>query len=236
MARKLLALLMAGALLMFAGCSQNQGGEETTDPMPEESKITVSIETADGMKFLKVSGLEDPAAEESINSELFTFSTWGLEESDMDGFKLEYAVVGDYLSVRRSGTKIEEGAAYPTNFFHTQIYDFSTGRQAGDLREFIKIEEDFRNLITSGAFKMIHPEGVEIEGAAEHLAAAIVDPFEYESFESRFYLTETGLGLYMEVLHAEGDYWIFEASYADIYPVMQKKLALALDMVPYEAP
>ena len=182
--------------------------------------ITASIERTDSnIEYLEVSGHPDSAVEENLNIELFTFSTWAAD--DIDDLKFSFSIVGDFVSVRRTGMRYEEGAAYPVSFLHTQIFSLSTGEQAGSLSDYVKVGPELREVITSGAFKQVYPDGIEIEGAAERLASEIVDTY-------NFYLTETSLGIFIETLHTEGDYWVFEAPYPVIYPAVQTKLALEL--------
>jgi len=232
--------------LLFAGCAGNNGANNQNgasnagnqdEPWKdaEGGQIAVGIATnilLDGteVKYIHVSGHPDPAVEKDLNGELYAFSAWDLE--DMKDIKLEFTVTGarQFLSIRRSGTRHTEGAAYPVAFLETQIFELDSGEQAGDIKEFIKVDNDFRKLITSGVFKQVYPEGVEAEGAAERLAAEIVDKMSPDYFDLRFYLTDTSLGLYIEVLHAEGDYWAFEAPYTAITKSMQKKLALEYNL------
>ena len=70
-----------------------------------------------------------------------------------------------------------------------------------------------------------------IDGAAEKLAAAFVD--DAREYETRFYFTETGIGLYLsnaDGIYAEGDYWIFEAQYRDIESILKMSIVNALEM------
>ena len=243
--------------LLFAGCTGNNGANnqngstnavDQNDPTNavdqnslsneldqnepwkdvEGGQIAVAIATdiLDGaeVEHINVSGHPDLAIEERLNGELYAFSTWG----DAEGVTLDFAVVGNFLSVRRTGTQYTEGAAYPINFLQTQIFDLTTGEQAGRLSDFVKIGPELREVITSGAFRQVYPEGLTMEGATERLAVEIVDNYDPEYFDLRFYLTETSFGLYIETLHVEGDYWAFEAPYADIRPSVQTKLALEL--------
>jgi len=241
MVRKLTALLLCGIILL-SGCvpdKKDDGSNGAASPGIEN--ITVGILSGDvagrEKEYIKVSGHPDSEIEDALNSDLFLFSTWDdVEDKD---YTLGYAVVGNYLSVRRTGIRYKEGDAYPVSFLETQIFDLETGNQAekaGSIGDFLQIGQELRNFITSGTFKQIHPDGIEIEGAAERLAVEIVDNYDttYETFEMRFYLTETSIVLYIEVSHAEGDYWACEAAYSDIRPALQKRVKLALGWDPYE--
>ena len=225
--------------LLFAGCAGNNGANNQngsnagnqSEPWKdaEGGQIAVGIATDNSggteVEYIHVSGHPDPAVEKELNEELYVFSTWdtvftmGDDNGDVDNIKLNFAVVGNLLSVRCSGTRNTEDSAYPTNFLRTQIFDLTTGKQAGSLSEFIKVGEELRNLIKSGAFTILYPP--ERDDGNERLAAEIADTY-------AFYLTETSLGLFIDVLHAEGDYWVFEATYEAIRPVVQTKLALEL--------
>ena len=82
---------------------------------------------------------------------------------------------------------------------------------------------------TSGKFTQIYPD-TAIDGAADVLAAEIAAYIESSENQNNFYLTEKGLALYVdERPHAAGDYWIFEAKYSDIEPLLTQKLSGALN-------
>ena len=237
--KKILGIISAVVMvvLLLTGCTSNQAIKEVPaepSPTPEKNEITVSILTGDvvgrNKQYFKVSGLADSEVEDALNSDLFLFSAWdGIED-----YTLDFAVVGNFLSVRRAGTQNTEGSAYPTNFLQTQIFDLSTGKQAGSLADFVRLDKDILDNIEDGIFKLVYPEEIKsvipIDDVNERLYEEIVNNHARRDdyFDMNFYLTETSLGLFIETLHAEGDYWVFEATYEAIRPILSEKLLAAL--------
>lgn len=224
-----------GMLLSLSAClgADKKSGYGSAEIRDDGISIAVLTETsgASEVKFIKVTGLADKDVEQALNDELFTFSVWGVgeqyeTEKVTEVLSIDYAVIGDVLSVRRNDKVLWQGAETPARYMRTQIFDLTTGAQAGSLSDYISVDEKLRELITSGAFEQVYPG--EIAGAKEALAVEIVDKYNPDFFDLRFYLTETAFGLYIdgEVEGGKG-YWAFEAPYEKVAPLMKAKLPMA---------
>ena len=219
-------------------------------PGPADNQLTVQIESMEDegsvFEYVVVTGLPEARIAESnyegvdtapdlLNQELETFFTWPMFSMDYpeDGKTVtvtaKYAVVGKYLSVRAYDTEYAENAAHPVSGLRSHTRDLETGEYAGWLLDFIDVDAGLAEAVTSGKFVQVYPE-TPIDGAAEELAAQLNNSEEIYEIAGNFYLTETGVGIYITGrTHAEGYYWAFEAPYDAIRPILSEKLLSAIE-------
>jgi hypothetical protein len=233
-----LAIFMVSALIIEISSYIDVDNGHSFSGIITEDGYMVGVRTEitgnDEERFITVSGLSDPAVEESLNEELYIFSTWGVGIPYEDNivtevYGFEYAVVGDYLSVCRLDMVLWDGAEHPALYLRTQIYNLAAGEQAGSLSDFIDLGKDLLDLIEDGVFTQVYPG--EIDGANERLIAEILNKHGQGAyFDTSFYLTQTSFGLYIDGdVEGEKGYWAFEAPYEDIRLILKENLLAVIN-------
>ena len=239
-----LCAVIYAVLIFLEANAPSEGGYGTIEQREDGITVVILTEIAGDseVKTIRVVGLadagfsDDPAVEELLNANLYEFLLWGgftreAFDAEAETPEIDYAIVGNYISVRAYDTEYTPGAAYPVNRLRTIVLNLETGEYAGWPFDYLRMDSEqeidaLQSAFTSGSFVQIHPE-TPVEGAAEELAEALGDSAWRDGLG--FYLTDDSLGIYLTGLpHAVGDYWVFEAKYSDIEPLLTRKLLDAL--------
>lgn len=170
-------------------------------------------------RYIEVSGLADNSIQTKLNEELKDFCiapTLSAKGDTIYDITPVFEVIpGDLLSVRTYNTAYTAGAAYPVNFVQAQLFSLTTGeRDTGDLWDFIKDKEAFKQLTLDGRFGLT-PVGVGDEISEEIKTAAykkLAESMDTAEFAAQFYFGDGGgLNVWCEgENHATGDYWLFD--------------------------
>jgi hypothetical protein len=233
--KKILVLILCLALCtgLLSSCKGKDTASSTAGSGAQEADLKPQIllekyspnEKVD-VEFISVSDLKE-SSQVKLNDLLRQFYLWqwenGTPEENGDtahytGTARHYIVGDKYLSVVRIMSTLTEGAAYPTEEISAQTYDLTTGDTVDNL---VYGDAVFAEADAANKFKLTFPEA-EIAGANAKLA-------EYAQGKKNlynYYLTQTGLALFIaNDVHAQGDYWLFEAPYADIKGILSDDLA-----------
>jgi hypothetical protein len=230
--RKFIALLLCLALCTgLLGSCKGKASVAASSSQEEALKPQILLEKYTPNKnvdveFISVSGLTE-SSQVKLNDLLRQFYLWQWENDTTEGAedttqytgKAIHYVVGDkYLSVVRIMSSFPEGAAYPTDEISAQTYDLTTGDTVDNL---VLGDAAFAEADAANKFKLTYPEA-EIEGANGRLA-------EYAQGKKNlynYYITQTGVAIFIaNDIHAEGDYWVFEAPYSAVKGILSAELA-----------
>lgn len=233
---KLFSLVLAATLVAtcFTACGSKEiDGSDSDAPIsssenteaPKPTQISFDINKFEKKKasveFVKINGMTDERLQIRLNQNIKDFYTWQwINEDEEDTAKYtataKYYFKGNLLSVIRILETTAESAAYPISEISAQTYDITTG----NIVENILLSGDkVKN--AADKFRLIYPD-TEVPNAAERFAAYLDD----SDTITTCYLTDSGIAVYVPaVSHAEGDYWIFEASYADASEILAPEAA-----------
>ena len=102
-------------------------------------------------------------------------------------------------------------AAHPWRAVSSLVYDLESGKKLA-LADVFTAQDELYNLMSDGVFTTEWMEAEEIRSkfSLEEILRA------KDNLGEWFYLNEDGIGIVIDMPHAVGDYWEFEASYADI--------------------
>ena len=225
--KRIFSLFLIFVLLILTACESREEvvlSATIAVEIKQYSQIS-DVRTVD-FEYLEVIGLTDTGVAQRLNEELEAFcirvsSNAEYNDKNITG-TVEYAVVGyTYLSVRVNTSVFADGMAYPNNDFYAGTFDLRTGKIINNISAFVEVGDDLQLTIETGVFKQIYPETI-IDYAVEVLA----DEFDKDI---NFYLTKDGIGLFLTGRsHAEGSYWIFEATYGDINKLLTHELLLMI--------
>lgn len=204
--------------------AEGQNESETSGPAIEDDydnvKFNVETYTADHVEveYIQVADLYD-IIQGKLNENIMEFYLWqwtnGVDsEADRTEYygTATYAFVGEkLLSVQRYLNVTAEGAAYSVNEVSAQTFDVTTGEPVGALNAVPFTQEQIQ------MFKLTLPS----DDVPDELAAKAEQAFKDYVLGTdeiyNYFLTDTGVAIYvMNDVHAECDYFIFEADVADI--------------------
>ncbi len=213
--RKIIIALLALAILPLAGC----GSEAPTAPA-EEKLYTIGMDTAAvgnlKITYPVVSGLEDPALETAINTEL---KTKAMQAADIFGGETA-GISGDvttegkletpaFYSAVFSGVVNVEHAAHPANAYFTAMIDINDGKSI-ILTELVAVDPDLISKLRAGRY-LPYSEDLDLDAADElsnvlgmlsdeEIMAQLNDP------NANFYLDNGNLVISLSVPHVVGDH------------------------------
>jgi hypothetical protein len=187
------------------------------------------------IEYIEVSGSEGTdTLLLGLNNTLWAYASSDVPEGALGGdtpfltTTSEYALVCDrYLSVRIERSLMYPGAAYPTATVVAVNFDLATF-QFLDSPSLLAIDDALRDAIVSGVFTQTYPAA--IDGAPAIFADEFFDNIAADNDLCAVYLTDTGIALALnERLHAEGDYWVFEATYERAHDLLAPSFQSLLD-------
>nr|WP_274483089.1 DUF4163 domain-containing protein [Paenibacillus polymyxa] len=182
------------------------------------------------IKYPQIIKLKDIAKQKSLNKILKADALEGLQNyADSNAgvhVEIDYEIKRQserFLSVQYTGIHYMKDAAYPTHIFYTTNLDM---RQVSRirLRDLIKVEKPFIELIKSGKITAVQPEQqgligdftkddlIQLLTNADVTKGSLAE-VEMESFS---YLTSDSLGISIPVAHAVGDHAEYEIRLAQI--------------------
>lgn len=184
------------------------------------------------VQYIQAAGLHD-TVQEKLNQNIMDFYLWQWTDSlNSEADTTEYYGTAAYaftgkrlLSVQRYLSATTEDAAYPVNEISTQTFDIMTGEPVGALNAAPFTDEIIRK------FKLTQP-GADVP---DELAAKAEQSFKAYVLGAdeiyNYFLTDTGVAIYiMNDVHAEGDYFIFEADLPDIAGMLAEPIKSALSV------
>ncbi|MDN4081677.1 DUF4163 domain-containing protein [Paenibacillus polymyxa] len=199
---------------------------------PQSYELTREKYSKNGIviKYPQITKLKDIAKQKSLNQILKTEALGGLHDyADSNSgvhVEIDYEIKRQterFLSVQYTGIHYVEDAAYPTHMFYTTNLDMKQASRIG-LRDLVKVEKPFIELIKSGKITAVQPEQQGLIGdftkddLVQLLANADVTKgslaeVEMESFS---YLTNDSLGMSVPMAHVVGDHAEYEIHFAQI--------------------
>ena len=127
-----------------------------------------------------------------------------------------YTIVGNYLSATRILTEHIPGADHPAVTFKAETWNMYGAVhmfRPGDLSRDNYPWDIIDRAIAQGKCRLTYPEK-DIPAAVDALREGFTENFLQRD---QFFLTETGLGFYINDRgHEDGDYWLFEIAYEDL--------------------
>ncbi|MDR1705585.1 MAG: hypothetical protein LBS19_12995 [Clostridiales bacterium] len=213
--KKLFCCVIALCALAMAACAVKapQAAPEAEGPRFAIEKYTEDTVSAE---YVKVSGI---TAQKTLNDNLEAFFLGAFADGAEGSYENTaefYNIGGRFLSVARIENFMPEGGAYPTAAIAGKTFDLETGEVIGDL-VFGGVSPEH----PSDVFTQVYPDNA-VDAVWERLAANLeeIGPFK------DYYLTETAIMAYVNHdLHAEGDYFIFEAPYEQSVSLLSGALA-----------
>ncbi|MGM1021098.1 MAG: DUF4163 domain-containing protein [Bacillota bacterium] len=182
------------------------------------------------IKYPQITKLEDAEKQKSLNQILKSEALKGLHDyaDSNSGVRVEidYEIKRQserFLSVQYTGIPYVKDAAYPSHMFYTTNLDMKQASRIR-LRDLVKVEKPFIELIKSGKITAVQPEQQGLIGdftkddLIQLLANADVtkgSPAEAE-MESFSYLTNDSLGMSVPMAHVVGDHAEYEIRFAQI--------------------
>ncbi|URJ43285.3 DUF4163 domain-containing protein [Paenibacillus polymyxa] len=182
------------------------------------------------IKYPQITKLKNIAKQKSLNKILKADALEGLHDyADSNAgvhVEIDYEIKGQserFLSVQYTGIHYVKDAAYPTHMFYTTNLDMKQVSRIR-LRDLIKVEKPFIELIKSGKITAVQPEqqGLISDFTKDDLIQLLANadvtkgsPAEAE-MESFSYLTSDSLGISIPVAHAVGDHAEYEIRLAQI--------------------
>ncbi|WVD76165.1 DUF4163 domain-containing protein [Paenibacillus sp. LX16] len=182
------------------------------------------------IKYPQITKLKDIAKQKSLNQILKTNALEGLQNyADSNSgvhVEIDYEIKRQserFLSVQYTGIHYVKDAAYPSHMFYTTNLDMKQASRIR-LRDLVKVEKPFIELIKSGKITAVQPEqqGIISDFTKDDLIQLLANadvtkgsPAEAE-MESFSYLTSDSLGISIPVAHAVGDHAEYEIRLAQI--------------------
>ncbi|WP_348623820.1 DUF4163 domain-containing protein [Paenibacillus peoriae] len=182
------------------------------------------------IKYPQITKLKDTAKQKSLNQILKTEALEGLHDyADSNSgvhVEIDYEIKRQserFLSVQYTGVRYVKDAAYPSHMFYTTNLDMKQASRI-KLRDLVKVEKSFIELIKSGKITAVQPEqqGLISDFTKDDLIQLLANadvtkgsPAEAE-MESFSYLTSDSLGISIPVAHAVGDHAEYEIRLAQI--------------------
>lgn len=190
----------------------------------DDVKFNVKTYKADRVEvgYIEVAGLSD-SVQERLNQNIRDFYLWQWtygqeEESDKAEYYglATYSFVGGRLiSVQRYLSITADGAAYPVNEASAQTFDVTTGDPVGALNAEPFTEEDINK------FELTLPSDDVPDELAKKARQKLREYLLGTDEIYNYFLTDTNVAIYIaNDVHAEGDYFIFEAEYAEVGDVL----------------
>ncbi|MDR1599327.1 MAG: hypothetical protein LBS11_05595 [Oscillospiraceae bacterium] len=229
---KLLAIMLI-TLLTLPSLSLATLAETTTPP--PDIQTSVSVQKAENgeswIEYAEVSGLPDADIQETLNAYLRWFSVDVYLDDDPDRAwdtvegKTSYTILGDrYLSVRTEYFFNGASLAHPWSDIQALVFDLSIGEPGAQLSDYLPVDTALREKILDGSFTLVYPDA-EPDDLFARFAEDYVDNADPEYYNINFYLTDTGVALFLrDRIHAEGDYWVIEASFEKLEGLMTPAL------------
>ncbi|MDR0397195.1 MAG: hypothetical protein LBH66_07835 [Oscillospiraceae bacterium] len=211
---------------------------ESAEPRSIEldNGITLTIKSDENggssIEYVEASGIRDAETLETLNAYLRWFSSDTYlddgEDREWDTVegKTSFSVLGGrYLSVRTeyffSGARL----AHPWSDIHALVFDLEAGEPDTQLTDYLPLDAGLRSAITDGAFELAYPD-TEPDDLWTRFAEEYIDEADPEYYHTDFYLTETGIALFLrDRIHAEGDYWVIEAPFDKLDKLVTPMLA-----------
>ncbi|KJD47555.1 hypothetical protein [Paenibacillus terrae] len=182
------------------------------------------------IKYPQITKLKDIAKQKSLNQILKIEALEGLHDyADSNSgvhVEIDYEIKRQserFFSVQYTGIRYVKDAAYPSHMFYTTNLDMKQASRI-KLRDLVKVEKPFIELIKSGKITAVQPEQQVLIGdftkddLIQLLANADVtkgSPAEAE-MESFSYLTNDSLGMSVPMAHVVGDHAEYEIRFAQI--------------------
>ncbi|PPQ46456.1 hypothetical protein C5G87_22895 [Paenibacillus peoriae] len=182
------------------------------------------------IKYPQITKLKDIVKQKSLNQILKTEAVKGLHEYVDSGteahVEIDYEIKRQserFLSVQYTGVRYVKSAAYPNHIFYTTNLDMKQASKLR-LRDLVKVEKPFIELIKSGKITAVQPEQQGLIGdftkddlikllANADVTKGSLAEVEMESFS---YLTNDSLGMSVPMAHAVGDHAEYEIRFAQI--------------------
>ncbi|WP_058830280.1 DUF4163 domain-containing protein [Paenibacillus polymyxa] len=182
------------------------------------------------IKYPQITKLKDIAKQKSLNQILKTDALEGLQNyADSNAgvhVEIDYEIKRQserFLSVQYTGIHYMKDAAYPTHMFYTTNLDMKQASRIR-LRDLVKVEKPFIELIKSGKITAVQPEQQGLIGdftkddliqllANADVTKGSLAEVEMESFS---YLTNDSLGMSVPMAHVVGDHAEYEIRLAQI--------------------
>ncbi|MBZ6443793.1 MAG UNVERIFIED_CONTAM: DUF4163 domain-containing protein [Paenibacillus polymyxa] len=182
------------------------------------------------IKYPQITKLKDIAKQKSLNQILKTEALGGLHDYADSNFgvhvEIDYEIKRQserFLSVQYKGIRYVKDAAYPTHMFYTTNLDMKQASRIR-LRDLVKVEKPFIELIKSGKITAVQPEQQGLIGdftkddlmqllANADVTKGSLAEVEMESFS---YLTNDSLGMSVPMAHVVGDHAEYEIHFAQI--------------------
>ncbi|WP_418026804.1 DUF4163 domain-containing protein [Paenibacillus sp. JJ1722] len=182
------------------------------------------------IKYPQIIKLKDIAKQKSLNKILKADALEGLQNyADSNSgvhVEIDYEIKRQserFLSVQYTGIRYVKDAAYPSHMFYTTNLDMKQASRIR-LRDLVKVEKPFIELIKSGKITAVQPEQQGLIGdfTKDDLIQLLTNadvtkgsPVE-AGIESFSYLTSDSLGISIPVAHAVGDHAEYEIRLAQI--------------------
>ncbi|MFS8211128.1 DUF4163 domain-containing protein [Paenibacillus polymyxa] len=182
------------------------------------------------IKYPQITKLKDIAKQKYLNQILKTDALEGLQNyADSNSgvhVEIDYEIKRQserFLSVQYTGVRYVKDAAYPSHMFYTTNLDMKQASRI-KLRDLVKVEKSFIELIKSGKITAVQPEqqGLISDFTKDDLIQLLANadltkgsPAEAE-MESFSYLTSDSLGISIPLAHAVGDHAEYEIRLAQI--------------------
>ncbi|UBS87044.1 DUF4163 domain-containing protein [Paenibacillus polymyxa] len=199
---------------------------------PQSYELTREKYSKNGIviKYPQITKLKDIAKQKSLNQILKTDALEGLQNyADSNSgvhVEIDYEIKRQserFLSVQYKGIRYVKDAAYPTHMFYTTNLDMKQASRIG-LRDLVKVEKPFIELIKSGKITAVQPEQQGLIGdftkddlmqllANADVTKGSLAEVEMESFS---YLTNDSLGMSVPMAHVVGDHAEYEIHFAQI--------------------
>ncbi|ADO59044.1 hypothetical protein [Paenibacillus polymyxa] len=182
------------------------------------------------IKYPQITKLKDIAKQKSLNQILKTDALEGLQNyADSNSgvhVEMDYEIKRQserFLSVQYMGIRYVKDAAYPTHMFYTTNLDMKQASRIR-LRDLVKVENPFIELIKSGKNTAVQPEQQGLIGdftkddLIQLLANADVTKGSIAEVEmgSFSYFTNDSLGMSVPMAHMVGDHAEYEIRLAQI--------------------
>ncbi|WP_310168510.1 DUF4163 domain-containing protein [Paenibacillus peoriae] len=182
------------------------------------------------IRYPQISKLKDIAKQKYLNQILKTEALEGLQDyADSNSgvhVEIDYEIKRQserFLSVQYTGIHYVKDAAYPTHMFYTTNLDMKQVSRIR-LRDLVKIEKPFIELIKSGKITAVQPEQQGLIGdfTKDDLIKLLTNAdvtkgslaeVEMESFS---YFTNDSLGVSVPMAHVVGDHAEYEIRFAQI--------------------
>ncbi|MBU9706261.1 DUF4163 domain-containing protein [Paenibacillus sp. AK121] len=199
---------------------------------PQSYELTREKYSKNGIviKYPQITKLKDIAKQKSLNQILKTEALGGLHDyADSNAgvhVEIDYEIKRQserFLSVQYMGIRYVKDAAYPTHMFYTTNLDMKQASRIR-LRDLVKVENPFIELIKSGKITAVQPEQQGLIGdftkddliqllANADVTKGSLAEVEMESFS---YFTNDSLGMSVPMAHVVGDHAEYEIHFAQI--------------------